>query len=306
MSEQDDLFNEPKRESDEELVSTETAGSEENASTDGESEIVDDIAGSGIAGGEVRVVKIPPRRGSSGRLWLAMLLLVVLFGAGYYLLTGGFHQPSPEEISTQRQPMPKRYPVDQQVEVEVLEQRQVVAEPVAEPDKRLSIVETKPAVSIVEEQNVAEPAVPLYRVLVGPFLSSSAVEKAKAQLLELGFAAQTTKGRGLVTMTRLLVGVYPAAEVRAQLAEIKKQVDDAFMLPNGEQRAIYVGSFQDSERAAEYAKTLAHKGIHVTLMPSDIEMNGKMLVALQADQDTARQVATQIGKFGLKTQVVRK
>ncbi len=276
-----------------------------------------DIAGQGIASGEVRAVEPPPRLGTSNLPLLVALLLVVLFGIGYSLLSGSGPSSTPEAEIAQRQPMPKRYESDKQIQEETVDQQSVAAvEPAPKADPVKQVAAVVPAIEKVEKQaalavesTVAKPSVkpaPLYRVMVGPFLSKNALENAQAQLRELGFESQPTKGRGMVTMIRLLEGIYPVAEAREQLKKIKKSVGEAFYLPAGDKRAIYVGSFSDPERAASYAEKLAKKGVRVTQAPSDVEMTGKMLIALQADQDTARQVAALIGQAGLKTQVVRK
>lgn len=46
--------------------------------------------------------------------------------------------------------------------------------------------------------------------------------------------------------------------------------------------------------------------INVALVDSKITMNGTMLTALQADQQTAREVAAHISSLGLQTQVIEK
>ena len=94
---------------------------------------------------------------------------------------------------------------------------------------------------------------------IGPFLSKSTLETAKERLLALGYRPEQTTGRGPVPMIRLLEGVYPAEEARRQLATFKKTVRSAFILPQGEQWALYAGSFYAPERAERLRRTLAAK-----------------------------------------------
>lgn len=297
-------------------IALSTKGQESPLEVDG------DIAGSGIATGEVRAVAPPPRAAASNLLLLVMVLVVALFGVAYYFISGGLSSQAPPLNQVQRQQTPERHVIDKQVEVEVVEQQQIVtveAQP-APVAKKTEAAATQ-VVSTVEQTKqkavaVAQPLVatatdtaqvtPLYQVLVGPFLSKAAVATASTQLHDLGFAAQPIKGRGMVTMTRLLEGLYPRDVAQDRLTQLKKRIGDAFMLPAGDNWAIYVGSFHDSERAGKYVEMLAAKDVTVTQVSSDVEMNGKMLIASQTDQQTARQIAERIANSGLKTQVVRK
>ncbi|NOY13569.1 MAG: SPOR domain-containing protein [Deltaproteobacteria bacterium] len=315
MVEQDDLFrNKADQQPDEDVSLTGRAGEEDQP------QAFQDIAGSGIATGEVRAVEVPPRRSSSNLLILLMLSAVALFGVGYYLLSGGPPAHDQPANAVQRQPIPQRPVGVEPVTKEAVAQQPVAAAgSVVAPETEKTAAVASPPVPPAggmeaTTKPVARPLVattptkttPLYRVMVGPYLNRAAVKKATGQLRELGFEAQPVKGRGMVTMTRLLEGVYPLAEARARLAKIKINIGAAFMLPHGDDWAIYVGSFSDRTRAARYAEELAKKKLKVTQVRSDVEMSGKMLIALQADQKTALQVAALIGKSGLTAQVVRK
>lgn len=273
-----------------------------------------DVAGGGIGGGEVRSVDSPPAQKASNRPLILLLLFVVVVGAGYFLISGGSgSEPTSQAVvstAPKKQPIPERQPVTDPVKEEAVEQPPIasVEQPLAaKPQVKAVAQAVPPKVASTPEAAVVKPApVVLYSVLVGPFISKSTQDSANAELKQLGFDPQLTQGKGVVTMTRLLEGVYPDAEARLRIIEIKKKTGDAFMLPTGDMRSIYVGSFSDAERAANYAEQLAEKGLKVSLVSSDIEMSGKMLLAVQADQKTARQVAELIGRSGLKTQVVRK
>lgn len=280
----------------------------------------DDFAGRGIATGEVQAVEQPPKR-SSGSL-LMLLMLVVLLGGGYYLFSEGYFDQAPAVISGQQNQQVKRYAIDKQVRVEVLAQQQVVAaedlgktttkptapvkplvvEQVVTPVPPVKKVKTAAAVVPVKTQTKVENK-PLFRVLVGPYLTQSGVEAAAQKLRGLGLTTATTRGRGKVAMTRLLEGVYPQDKARQRLQTVKDHVADAFMLPAGDKWAIYVGSFTDAKRALQYAEKLTGNGLTVTPVVSDVEMNGKMLIAAQSEQPRAKEIAARINAIGLQTQV---
>lgn len=269
-----------------------------------------DIAGGGIAEGAVRVVAIPQRRGSTSRLLILLVLLIVLIAAGYFLLSSGLLtgvSSRQAETGPEKHLIPARPVIDKEIEEEILIQQPVAAvTTAAEPVAKKTAVESAPGP--VAKKPVAKVAVEetqLFRVLVGPYLTDVAVKKAADQLQQLGFSPQEIRGTGLVSMIRLLEGIYPKTEARARLAVLKKQVKSAFILPTGDKLAVYAGSFYDRERANRQLENLAENNIKVSRIDTDIEMKGRMLIALQADRQTAEQVAGHIAENGLQTQVVR-
>ncbi|MCD6188358.1 MAG: hypothetical protein J7K09_09360 [Desulfuromusa sp.] len=145
---------------------------------------------------------------------------------------------------------------------------------------------------------------PLFTVTVGPFINDVDLQQAIGLLHELGLSPQRIPGRGQVTMIRLLEGVYPAAEARNHLEKLKKTVKSAFLLPMGDKLAVYAGSFHQEKRAREMQKNLAHELVKVSLVDIEVNMNGTLLAALQADQQTASEVAAHISSLGLSTQIL--
>ncbi len=107
-------------------------------------------------------------------------------------------------------------------------------------------------------------------------------------------------------MIRLLEGVYPAAEARVRLVQLKKIDKSTFLIPLGDKLAVYAGSFRQESRARELQKNLADQMVNVSLVENDVTMKGTLLVALQADQQTANEVAAHISSLGLHTQLLKK
>lgn len=288
-----------------------------------------DLAANGSSGGsEVRAADPPPRSNPSN-LPLLLLVLVVLLAGGYlFLSTGSSPEPATVVGAPQKQPIPIRSKADSQVKGQRGDPQRIavvekpVAKPVAEKAalqpsaaEKVEVVAEKPVPPVEEPVVVphqlaakggeeAGPAA-LYSVMVGPFLSKAKLTPAVKQLRELGFKPQQTTGRGMVTMIRLLEGTYPADEARTRWTALKKKTRSAFMLPAGDERALYAGSFQDAERAEILVDKLAVAGVGLTRVATAVEMDGKMLRVVQADQQTAKQVARQIGKTGLQALVVR-
>lgn len=289
-----------------------------------------DIAGGGLASGEVRSVTPPQAKKSSSLSLVLLLLIVVLLGSGYLFVS---YSPAPAPASnagltstTLKQPMPLRQKDQQPVAEESLEQRPVVAvdsvatsggataektlppstpaASVTEPTQKP--VSTPPTVEVASRNKAAE-LVPAssYQVLVGPFIAKARQDEAVSKLQKLGFTPQKTRGRGFITMTRLLEGLYPAEEARQRILALKKITGDAFMLPVDGKRAIYVGSFNDAERAADYAAKLADKGVKVTLVASEVEMTGSMLLVVKTGEQDARKAVTAIGRVGLVARMER-
>ncbi len=144
----------------------------------------------------------------------------------------------------------------------------------------------------------------LFTVTVGPFINDVDLQQATSLLQELGLQPQKIPGHGQVTMIRLLEGVYPEAEARTHLEELKKKVKSAFLLPTGDNLAVYAGSFRQENRAREMQKSLAYEMVKVSLVDIEVDMNGTLLAALQADQQTASEVAAHISSLGLSTQIL--
>ncbi len=328
MTEPDDLFAKDKQQKVTDEMSVET---------------VDDAAGGGIADGEVRSVAPPVAARSSNLWLLLLLLIVLAGGYFLLSTPSSTQQgQQPVAVSApKKQPIPERQVQTESIKQDVVEPKPVaaskpqvidtpevvslppaadksvvVAAPPASPAPAVTEQAAAPVVAAAEMKKtveavaapvavVAAPAEPvaLHSVLVGPFLRKADLAAATKQLERLGFEPKQTKGRGIVTMTRLLEGRYPEAEARQRLLEIKQAVGDAFILPDGDKRAIYVGSFTSVERATDYAAQLGKKGIKVTLVATDVEMSGHLLLAVQAAPDIARQAADLIGKSGLKTQI---
>ena len=224
---------------------------------------------------------------------LSVLSILFLLVVGYYYLkTMTSSQSAVEQVvfyTSPRQPIPARQKNEPVIEV-------------------VTVV-TKGADLEKEAPEVIPPVdntIPLFTVNVGPFISDTELQQAISQLKAIGFQSQKKPGRGQVVMIRLLEGIYPTGEAQAHLAALKKVVDSAFLMPDGDNLAVYAGSFHEESQARLTRDELAHKKVRVSLVDSEVTMNGTMLMVLQADQQTAGEVAAHISSLGLSTHVAEK
>ena len=258
-----------------------------------------------LAGREVKVVD-QVKRNLPGQILLILLASLLVVGIGLWIVN--FLPLSVQQNRTeiqsveQRLPVPPRTPQEPSVVVadvqegtgstadEVLpataQQTQLPSAvlPVSEPNK------------IVSEQ--------LYSVRIGPLMSKDEMQQAKEVLERLGLPFQRTSGRGLVTMTRLREGIYPEPMAQKRLNEVKKISKEAFLLPQGAEKALYVGSFHEEFKALEFQQELAQKQLKVTPVKVELTMEGPCLVALQADIQTAQQVAAHLQTYGWGIQLI--
>lgn len=255
-----------------------------------------------IADQEVKVVGVG-KASRFGSLIVLSLLCILLFGAGYYYL--GNVPPPPLPVQQLSLYVSQKYPLPVRPEIVLAAAVDTVSEKVSVAD--LNTVSVKKT-DLEKKTPVPPPSiatkVPLFTVSVGPFVNDDELQQAINRLQELGFQSEKKPGRGQVTMIRLLEGIYSAEEAKVRLTALKKVVNSAFLLPDGDDLALFAGSFHQESRARQMQDNLAHEKINVSLIDSEVTMNGTMLIALQADQQTAREVAAHISSLGLSTKLV--
>lgn len=146
-------------------------------------------------------------------------------------------------------------------------------------------------------------AEPVHRVLVGPFIGQGAMERAAALLRERGYEPHQQHGSGTVDMIRLLEGIYPLVQAQQRLEEVRKEFSAAFLLPDGERWALYVGSFSDRERARRQQRELAERQIQVVSVDSQLTMEGPLLIIVRSSLQAAEEVAAEVNASGLRARI---
>jgi len=168
-----------------------------------------------------------------------------------------------------------------------------LSQPIFESEDDLVIPreENTPAASIADlTNNITTPKT----LKIGPCLNQAEVKRVKGILDSYKVNFQQSTGSGQVTVTRLLEGIYPASVARGRLIILKRKVPSAFVLPQGGQLGLYAGSFHEQERAEKFAKTLEQKQIKVEIVPAKVELNGKMLLTKQLDNNIATKISTEL------------
>ncbi len=100
-----------------------------------------------------------------------------------------------------------------------------------------------------------------YTLLAGAYVSPVLLKSAISKVRSLGYQPRTLSDAKTVEMTRVRIGVYAPAEAKAKLAELKKIAPDAFILPEGEQVAVYAASHFDPTAHNAFAERLRQAGV---------------------------------------------
>ena len=145
-----------------------------------------------------------------------------------------------------------------------------------------------------------------YTLQAGAFLFKSNLRQTEKALRHLGFTPRVTTIRRKVSMIRLRLGVFPPAEARTKLAELKKLTPDAFLLPAGDRLGVFAGSYYEKRQARHYEHLLASKGIHVAEDPVKLAMPLSVLRFGEfADRTAAGKAVSRARAAGLEVELVR-
>jgi len=146
---------------------------------------------------------------------------------------------------------------------------------------------------------------PAYTVKIGPCINAQEVDSVREILHTLKLNFNQSTGIGKVKVIRLLGGIYPAAEAHDKLSKIKKQVNDAYLLPEkNHQLGLYLGSFHNAERATRFADKLSQRGIKAQLVAAEVSMNGDIFLSQETDTKTAQLLMSSLAKSGLSTNLI--
>ena len=249
-----------------------------------------------LAGREIKVVNLKGRKKPWHLTFFLLFCLLVAGSALVYVKTASRPKPYREPVTIQS----KRFAMPARPEVET-EQAPVV--------KTVGVGEDALQTEVHQEAGQrAEPLdstaeTQLYSVSVGPFLNQEELDHAHEILSALGLQAQSREGRGAVKMIRLKAGDYSETEAQIYLANLKKYVSSAFLLPEGSRRVLYAGSFHDQTKARHLQEELASKNMTVTPVEVEIAMEGVFLDTLKVDQQTAQQFSEHLRDRGLTARI---
>ena len=251
---------------------------------------------------EIRAVEL--KKSSRAQYVVIAAVFVIAICGGFYLFELSSSTPQPMHPAPQRMssspkfPMPKRPPAQ-------------VSDAVSNAGTKPANIQSVPPV--VNQQapaattKVATPATSVrYAIEVGPFITDSVLAWGKDTFNAHSVPFRARSGDGPVAMVRLLEGIYPEGKARQRLAEIKPQVDSAFVLPQQDHLAVYVGSFFSRERAHALQDSLTKAGIAVKWVDTELVMHGTILRADGLDEATAQQLRDQFRTGHIHAQMIAK
>jgi hypothetical protein len=256
---------------------------------------------------EVKIVG--NRRKRSMKLLIFVLLCLIVAGYSSYYVNKSATPRADVELAGQVQ----RYPIPERLQVALTTEDVAVSgreslDVVVLADQRLSLgnaVSQQDPVA-VPLQDVIQPAAVDFRVVIGPFIRSSALVRAEELLKRQGWNYENQVGDGEVEMIRLLDGNYTVEVAHARLGELQKTYESAFVLPAGDGLDVYLASFYDSDRAVEMAEELQLDGYRVTLVRSRVQMQRTLLLSEYMIADNARRLLDLLQSEGIHAEMTEK
>lgn len=274
----------------------------------------------------------PPRKGlrqslSQRNLLLILLMLLALGGGAYYYLNSPLEQApqpvKPVKAKVAVQPAtPKPVAVKPETPVANVPapaQAPQAATP-AVPEKVTSApAETvakapAPTPAAAPPSEVKSDVVPApatkqpFTLTVGVFFSKENQQEVEKKIRRLGYTPKVQTISGMVPMTRLLLGIYDdpaAAQARSQ--ELSDLIPDLFSLQEGENVALYAGSFQNIDQARRYAEKLHQQGILADEETVSVRMPLKKIsFGSFANRAEAEKAAKRAADAGLAAQVAKR
>jgi cell division septation protein DedD len=274
------------------------------------------------------------RKSSMTRILLPVLLLLVAGGA-YFFLVSEEPEPSRVPVQTAKQPiaLPTKPPI------KPAPAKPVVAEvPVPVTPAKLSDVPAKPVEQAAEAPQlpktpalVAEKAAATekttseatpsvtetqpaevsphgaYSVQVGAYLLQSNLQDAEKKAARTGYPSLVKEARKVTSMTRLLYGRFTPTEADAKLAELKQQSPGAFKIVEGDQVAVYAGSYSNLDKARRSADLFFEKGLSLEEVAVEVPIPLYILkLGPFTDRAAAEKAVRDAKAVGLPTQVVKK
>ncbi len=250
---------------------------------------------------EIRAVEL--KKSSTVQYFVIAAVFVIAICGGFYLFELSSSTPQPTNTVPQRMssspriPIPKRPPGQAPATASRAETKPAATPsvgPVASPAPAVAAEAAPPVVSVS------------YALEAGPFITDSVLAKGKETFNAHAIAFSARPGDGPVAMVRLLEGIYPEGKARRRLAEIKPQVDSAFVLPQQGHLAVYVGSFFNRERAHALQDHLTKAGIAVKWVDTELVMRGTILQADGLDEATAQLLRDQFRTDHIHAQIIAK
>ncbi len=107
-------------------------------------------------------------------------------------------------------------------------------------------------------------------------------------------------------MTRLLIGVYAPEEAKKMAMNLEATIPSLFIVHQGDQIAVYAGSFHLRDMAKNMAEELLRKGIQVSEQQADVELSlFRVTFGSFPDRAAAAAAEARAQAIGLESNIVR-
>jgi cell division protein FtsN len=183
--------------------------------------------------------------------------------------------------------------------------------PVARSESVTPAAQVPTAAPKAQPEPVAQSATPVsgsgpYTIQAGAYAETTNRDQAMKKLRQLGFEARSTPVTRTQAMTRLLIGVYATDVARAKAKELAPRAPKLFILKQGDQLAVYAGSFSDPNKAKDAAAELARRGVQVSEERAEVESTlWRLTFGGFADAASAKAAAAKAKAAGLEARVIR-
>lgn len=145
-----------------------------------------------------------------------------------------------------------------------------------------------------------------YVLQIGSYILDSNMKRALEAVKSLGYEPSIVEGQKSVSMIRLRVGAYPEKIARGKLSEMQQLLPSAFLLHEGDQMALYAGSFYSLDHARVQADRIFQHEIIVYEEAVDVSVPIKSLrFGNFSDIAAAEAVAIKAKELGLESLIVK-
>lgn len=154
----------------------------------------------------------------------------------------------------------------------------------------------------------SSPAIPKpFTLSAGTFVSEKNQRNVEKTIRRLGYTPKVTSTYSMVTMTRLWLGLYDPETAEEKRRELSAKVPGLFTLKQGDQVALYAGSYQDIDQARRFADQLYLLDILVNEETVSLRMPVKSIsYGSFSSREEAEKAAKRAAAAGVSAQVVKR
>jgi cell division septation protein DedD len=145
-----------------------------------------------------------------------------------------------------------------------------------------------------------------YALDAGSYLLESNRDSLVEKIKKLGYEPLVTPVNATLDMTRLRLGTFDKSEVQEALAFARSIEPGSYSAPAGDRYVIYAGTFLKTANVDKLSKRFLEQGITVHPEPVQVVRTlSRIRFGSFASKDDATVAAREIGKSGLRVEVVK-